>query len=170
MPHAREIISFFIAPPIASAKTPSRQRDDPNLAKTLSFSVRASAPRARLLSSESSKPLLSLPAMQSSRGSLPFGRVSASSGAPFIPTIARSLRRAQNLPALATARETLPDFMARCAPSRYCSLRCAPPLTVLPPPMERSLSISRREIVASAKKYRQGQAVSPQLATAKTVQ
>jgi hypothetical protein len=31
----------------------------------------------------------------------------------------------------ADTRESLLDFTARCAPSRYCSLRCAPPCTVL---------------------------------------
>ena len=154
MPHVREIVPFFIAATHSEReRTRSRQRDDPNLAKTLSFSVRASAPRARLLSSESSKPLLSLPAMQSSRGGLPFGR--ASPQAPVRPSFRQSRAHCGVLRIFLRwqLRVTLlHDFMARSAPSRYCSLRCAPPLTVLPPPMERSLSISRREIVATAEK------------------
>ncbi|GEM_PF-5886189 len=162
MSHVREIISFFIAPPIASARTPSRSRDDPNLAKTSSFSVRASTPRVRLLSSESSKPLLSLPAMQSSRGCLPFGRVSASSGAPFIPTIARSLRRAQNLPALATARDTAPRFYGSVravkvllAPLRS-TVDCAPSADG-----EVAIDFTQRNCRNCREKYRRGQHLPP---------
>ena len=88
MPHAREIISFFIAPPIASAKTPSRQRDDPNLAKTLSFSVRASAPRARGSSLPKAQSLCS-PFQRCSHRAVAFPSV-ASPQAPVRPSFRQS--------------------------------------------------------------------------------
>jgi len=84
--------TFFIAPPTASARTRLCQRDDPNVAKTLSF-YRAAC--TQLLSAESSKPLLSLFQRCSHRAFvLPSATTPHAPLRPFIPTSARSLRHA----------------------------------------------------------------------------
>src|SRR6266567_4640055 len=150
--NSHEIISFFIAPPTASARTRSRQCDDPISQRLWLLSSGCCAVRAAPLSRNLKAFALPFPEMQSSRGCLPFGRVSASSGAPFIPTSARSLRRAQNLPALATARERAPRFYGSLRAVNVLLALLRSTLTVLPPPMKRSLSISRGEIVAAVEK------------------